>query len=120
MEPNDCAIELTQTILELAEQSIGRQIVKEPKSTHPWMTQEIIECIAAKHAAEGTPDEERLTQLCSDKILATRSAYISKTKGELKKMKQGPKLLWKKVSFIFAQRGFLSFLFDALRFLVAC
>ena len=61
------------------------------------MTQTIVDCIAAKHAAVGTHEEERLTEICSKEILKTRFAYIQALKTKLRSMKQGSKLWWKKV-----------------------
>ena len=65
LDPNECAAALTSKIMELAESSIGRRMVKETKSNHPWMTQEIKECIKEKHAAEGTPNETSMAERCS-------------------------------------------------------
>ena len=92
LDAGEGANALTAKILEFANIGIGTKLVKESKSTHPWMTPEINECIAAKHAAQGGPDEERLTKVCSQKILETRNAYIVKTKAQLKSMKQSSKL----------------------------
>ena len=61
---------------------------------------EIIKCVADKHAAKGTPNEEYMTELCSRVIFDTRMAYIEKTKSELKSMKKGSKLWWKKVAYL--------------------
>ena len=92
LDPDEGTIALTKKIMELSESIIGKREVHETKSTHPWMTQSIVDCIAAKHAAEGTNDEQRLTEVCSQEILTARAAYIKITRAKLRSMKQGSKL----------------------------
>ena len=67
-DPNVGAQQLTASILEHAESSIGRRIIREVKSTHPWMNERIKTCLAEKHAAEGTERERETTLSCSEAI----------------------------------------------------
>ena len=69
------------------------------------MTEEIEDLVAKKHASEGTPHEKHATLLCSERILATRMAYIETTKRELRSMKKGSKLWWKKASYIMGKKA---------------
>ena len=54
MSPTTAAASLTETILECAQVCIGKKTVREAKSTHPWMTERIVEATARKREAEGT------------------------------------------------------------------
>ena len=62
--PDEGTAALTDKVLEFAEECIGRKQVKEMKCTHPWMTAEVIKCVADKHAANGTSEEKYRTELC--------------------------------------------------------
>ena len=92
LDPNDATVAFTEQILAFADASIGRKYVTEMKSTHPWMTPEIVQSIAEKHAAQGTHKEKEMIEKCSQTILETRIAYTYKTNAELKSLKQGSKL----------------------------
>ena len=94
--PNEAAAELTNTLLEYARECIGKRTLKEIKSTHPWMTERVVEAVAKKRGAEGTELEQTATEMCSKVILEARTAYTNKTKQELQNMKQGSKQLYKK------------------------
>ena len=95
LDPNVATVAFTEKLLAYAEASIGRKNVTETKSTHPWMTPEIVQCIADKHASEGTDQEKHLTEICSQTILEARIAFIQSTRAELKSMKHGSNLWWK-------------------------
>ena len=63
--PDEGATQLTGIILHHAREIIGQRDCKEMKSSHPWLNQEIIESIEAKHEAEGTDLEKIMTEQCS-------------------------------------------------------
>ena len=65
MNADDAARAVTGTILQLAEECIGKRKLKEIKSTHPWLTEEIVELKAAKANVEGTPHEDEDLHLFS-------------------------------------------------------
>ena len=48
---SEAAAKVTETILDYAGKCIGKRVVRETKSTHPWMTEEVIEAIAKKKEA---------------------------------------------------------------------
>ena len=93
--PDDGAINLTNTILELAEIAIGRTTITECKSTHPWLTDEIIESQRWKKHFEGTEREVQATLDHSELIRTTREEYIKRTRHELRNMKKASKQWWK-------------------------
>ena len=100
LNPEEGTAAVTCKMIEFSENVYCQKTITDIKSTHPWMTDEIGKLVAEKHAAEGTPDEELATVTCSQKILETRMADIETTKGELRRMKKGSKLWWKKVRYI--------------------
>ena len=62
---------------------ISCRLLKETKSNHPWMTEEIANLVAAKKAAEGTDQETLVAEKCSSIIAKTGETYISDTKKNL-------------------------------------
>ena len=82
----------------LSSEGIGKRSCKDFKSTHPWLTEEVLQSIKAKHDAEGTEQEKMRTEECSAKIMIAREAYIKRTKRELKAMKGKCKEWWKKTN----------------------
>ena len=75
---------------------IGKRTLKEMKSTHPWMTQQVVEAKARKREAEGTEHEKAMTEACGQVILEARTAYTERTKKELDELKRGSKKWCKK------------------------
>ena len=72
IDPNEGAQCLTDTILRMAKDCIGQRTLKEIKSNHPWMTEEIVSLVAAKKEAMGTPQEKETAEHCSRVITSTR------------------------------------------------
>ena len=96
MRPDDAAEFLTSTIIEQAEQCIGRKTVRMPRSSHPWLNDRAINMIQAKNAAEGTAEEKTIAEKCSKVILEEQQAWITKTKQEMHNMRSGSKQWWAK------------------------
>ena len=90
MTPSAASLELTNKILEFSHECIGKQILKELKSTHPWMIEQVVEAKVRKRKAEGTEREKEETEKCSQIILQARIAYTEKTITELEELKRGP------------------------------
>ena len=67
MSADEAAETLTETILNLAESYIGKKSLQEIKSSHPWLTDEIIQLTEQRRKAEGTPIERELMVACSEK-----------------------------------------------------
>ena len=68
---------VTSVILELAGRCIGKRAMKEIKSTHPWLTPEIVRLTEEKRKAEGTEQEKEAIETCSAKISETRKIDFS-------------------------------------------
>jgi len=81
--PSEAAKELTETILDYARECIGKRAMKEVRSTHPWMTEKVIEAKEKLREAEGTDKEKEESERCSEVLLEARTSYIKKTKEEL-------------------------------------
>ena len=82
--------------MEIADKCIGRREIGETKSNHPWLNEEILELISAKHSAAGTEHEVEAVQKCSEAIRIAREEYINRTREELKAMKPQSKQWWNK------------------------
>ena len=93
--PDEGAARLTEIILEHAHGAIGQRTVNEFKSSHPWLTEEVLQSMKVAEDAEGTEFERERAEDCSAKIMRAREDYISKTKAELKTYKDKPKMWWK-------------------------
>ena len=95
MSPDEAASYLTELILDISRNVIGQREMKEFKSEHPWMTEEIVSHVKAKREAAGTEHEKEAIEKCSEVILKTREAYIARTRAKLISMKRGSKLWWR-------------------------
>ena len=70
--------------------------MQEIKSSHPWLTDEIIQLTEQKRRAEGTPQESEAVIACSAKIMEERMKHMERMKVFLQEMKSSSKLWWKK------------------------
>ena len=50
--------------------------VKHRKSTHPWLTEEVLEKVAAKQKAEGTEEEKEAAEACSEAVRTAYKQYV--------------------------------------------
>ena len=96
---------LTDTIIALSEESIGKKTMVERKTTHPWINEKVEQAIKRRNAAEGTSFENMATIECSEVMLQEREAYIEKTREEIKKLKPGSKKYWSKSNEILGQEA---------------
>ena len=94
MGPDEGALRLTETILEIAKEAIGQREMNEIKSNHPWMTDEIVNLKREKLEAEGAEHETLAREKYAAAILRTREAYIERTRAEIGEMKRGSKKFW--------------------------
>ena len=94
-DPNSGALKFTDILRGYCLECIGKRQIREAKSTHPWMTEEIVDMVAKKHAAEGTAQENEARDRCSEKMAQTKAEYVQRTKESLKDMKEGSKQWWK-------------------------
>ena len=98
LDPSAGIVQFTEVLRSYALDCIGKREIHEAKSTHPWMTEKIVELVAKKHALEGTAHEKEARDLCSQQIVQTKTEYVHKTKEELKEMQGGSKQWWKTMS----------------------
>ena len=91
------AEKLTETILAYANEAIGKRLLKERKSTHPWLTDKAVKAVAERDAAAGTDGETYAVLECSRIMKEEREAYIENVKHQLLNLPQGSKLWWTKV-----------------------
>ena len=97
MDTSAGAEKLTSTILEFANEAIGKRLLKERKSTHPWLTDRAVKAVFERDAAAGTEDEKIAVLECSRIMREEREAYIVKVKQEILNLPQGSKQWWTKV-----------------------
>ena len=95
MTSDEGATFLTESILNSEECAIGKRVLNEMKSTHPWLTEEVEAAIAAKNNAEGTDQESAKSIECSRIIMIAKENYIYRTRQELRDMNGQPKQWWK-------------------------
>jgi len=94
--PDESAQFLIQSILECADQCIGKKVVCMPRCSHPWLNDRATSAIQAKNIAEGTAEEKAAAEQCSRVILAEQQTWIDKTKQEMHCMRRGCKNWWAK------------------------
>ena len=78
--PDEGVMKLTEIILKHAHEAIGQRTVKEFKSSHPWLTDEVLVSMKDAEDAEGTDFEKVRAEECSAQIMKSREAYIKKKK----------------------------------------
>ena len=94
--PEEAATKISEIVLNLAGEIIGKRTLAEKKSTHPWLTERAVAAVAARDAADGTGGEPEAIIECSRVLKEEREAYIDKTKRDLVRMNPSSKLWWAK------------------------
>ena len=87
MDPDTASIYLANRISDVAELCVPKKQVREKKSTHPWLTNEVEDLVEAKRAAEGTPNEREAAEACS---AGTLKQYMEFTKDSARKLSEIP------------------------------
>ena len=87
---------MTDVILEQAKAFIPKKTLREHKSTHPWVNDQILNLVAARKQAEGTAYEKLRRNECSAGILAEYIKYIEKERKELRELPRGVRRWWTK------------------------
>ncbi len=96
LSADDAAAALTDLIINAAEKAIPRHKICENKQSHPWLTDSVLEHIQKKRDAHGQPNEQEAVVACSAAIRTAYDEYVAKTCQELREIKRGSKLWWKK------------------------
>jgi hypothetical protein len=71
---------LTRCILEAAREFIPQHNLRERKTTHPWMNENILGLVKAKHEAAGTDAEVAARDACSNGVLEEFGKYVNTEK----------------------------------------
>ena len=87
---------LTETVLDIAQTCIPQREIGERKSTHPWLTEELVRLVDQKNAAAGGPGAQAAAEACSARILESYRAYVGQTKQEMMTLRRGSKAWWRK------------------------
>jgi hypothetical protein len=82
---------MTRAILEIAGKHIPQRVICSKKSSHAWLTDEIVHLVSAKRAAAGTPAYDDAVKACSAGIMAEYSAYTSHARHRLLDARKGSK-----------------------------
>ena len=85
---------LTKLILEKASKHIPQRTLHVKKSSHPWLTDTIVQLVEAKRAAVGPIEYEAAVKACSDGIMAEYNAYSLQARQALLKARTGSKQWW--------------------------
>ena len=70
---------------------IPRKTVRAKKSTHPWLTDEVMKLVAQKQLAEGTEGERAAREKCSAGIVEQYHKYIARERRQLQTMRGASK-----------------------------
>ena len=94
----DVAAEVfTRKVIEISEAYIPKGLLREKKSTHPWVNRRVVELVAHKRAAAGTANEKSSTLACSDGIKEEYEKYIEKEKSRLRMETGASKGWWSRI-----------------------
>ena len=87
---------ITCEILRASNLFIPSKILKERKSTHPWVNERIVQLVQRKKQAAGTTHAEAqaASEACSVGIKAEYAKYVAKEKERLQKEARGSKGWW--------------------------
>ena len=88
------AARVTELILEKANEFIPQRTLRATKSTHPWLTDDIVRLVSKKRAAAGTPAYEDAVKTCSAAITSAYYAYSSRARAMLVSALRGSKQWW--------------------------
>ena len=87
---------LSETLLQHASSCVRKKRIVERKSTHSWLNEAVLQAVADKRDAEGTPGETEKAKACSSAFLREYNGWVSDVHKQLASMKQGSKN-WLKV-----------------------
>ena len=87
---------MTETILDHATSCIGKRIMCENKSTHPWLNERTGAATEARNQAADTPGEHQAMLDCSEVMRTERENYISMTKRKIRAMNPSSMQFWLK------------------------
>ena len=90
-DASHAAARITELILEKASEHIPQRNQRTKKSTHPWLTNDLVHLVDAERAAEGTHAYGDAVKVCSARILAEYYKYTSHARQRLLEFRKGSK-----------------------------
>ena len=102
---HEAAQAMTDKIMEASELSIPKRSITEKKSTHPWLTDRVVEFAEAKAAAVGTEDEKDAAERCSHAIIEEKNRYVQRVRAEMAELPRGSKQWWAKSRELLQMKG---------------
>ena len=88
---DDCVHGVVERILACSRVCIPMRLLEEKKSTHEWITPEIIEEVKKKNDAAGTVAEKEAAEQCSLAIVKEFHKFVDRKRKDLQSEKQGSK-----------------------------
>ena len=105
ISPDEGAELLTKTILDAALAFIPQRTLRERKSTHPWLNDEVLSLVKAKHESIGTDIELAARDACSNGIVAAFLKYVQDEKDLLLQLRRASKGWWTKTRRLLQHKG---------------
>ena len=105
MDADAAAVEVTGMILRYAEECIPKRLLRDRKSSHPWVNDRILDLVQRKRAAEGTNDECRLRAEYNAGVREEYLRYVAREREHLKSMPKSSKGWWSRARKLLRQQG---------------
>ena len=86
---------VVETIIGCSEDCIPKRMMTEKKSTHEWLSPQIVAEVAMKNAAAMTPLASVAAAQCSHAIMTEFGRFVEHKKMELRVQQRGSKQWWK-------------------------
>ena len=88
---------MTDAILQAAFSCINKKTLSETKSTHPWLSEGVMQAVEAKRVASSTADEGAKSQECSRIVLEEYDRWVSQVRQSASCLRRSRTrmLLWK-------------------------
>ena len=96
LDANAATEQMSTIILAAMDDCIPQRILKERKSSHPWLTDRAVHAVKAKHAARRTDQEQQAATECSRILLQERESFRMRACNKLSKLPAGSKQWWSK------------------------
>ena len=86
---------LEDRLLSVLDATVPRKVVREAKSTHPWLNDTCRHAIGEKVSAVGTPMETMKRDECTNVLLQEQRKYVARIKDKLRRMPQSSRGWWR-------------------------
>jgi hypothetical protein len=105
LTPDEGVKLITDEVLDAARACIPQHVLRERKSTHPWMNDEVQDLVRKKHAAVGTSVEYAARDACSRGMMEAFSKYVQDEREALLQLRQASKGWWTKTRRLLHHQG---------------